>query len=288
MSARFQAVAVRYVHDVLTGEFLNIGVVLSCSELFYVGARFLSPWARITAAFPRADLAHLRRSAARIAAVIDSERERVRGMLPSSLEQDVVKLMAGVLPPIDGSLQLSPAIRGITDDPNRTLGELHHRYVEMCLSDDEERVARSDEDVWSTFMTKHAPRLQVLSESFQRFSLRAPESPNFRVEFDMAWRNGVMNLAQPISFDLLEPQAIYDKTSRWTGRVLTLRPSEQNAHIAFLVGMPPAGMPASLREAAADALGLLKENVEGEADVFTEDRSEDLALKIERDLSHPS
>lgn len=282
MKAQCQAVAVRYVHDVLTGEFLNVGVVLLCPERSFVGARFLSQWSRVTAAFPGADLAHLRRTAARIIAVIDAERERVQ--LPYLLGHDIVQFMANVLPPIDGSLQLSPTMRGSTDDPERTLRELYRRYVETYVTDDTERAPRSDEDVWRAFMLKHAARLKAL-EGFQRFALRAPKSANFRVEFDMGWKNGTMNLAQPLSFDLIETQAIYDKTSRWTGRVLTLRPSEQNAHIAFLVGMPPSSASDSIRDAAFDALGLLSENVGVEAEVFTEDRADDLMTKIEHDLA---
>ena len=66
MKQPFQAVAVRYVHDVLTGEFLNIGVVLLCPAAPFAGARFISQWSRVTATFPNAELPHVRRLAAAI------------------------------------------------------------------------------------------------------------------------------------------------------------------------------------------------------------------------------
>jgi hypothetical protein len=102
----------------------------------------------------------------------------------------------------------------------------------------------------------------------------------------MAWKNGVWNCAQPLSFDLLDARYIYEKAALWTGKVFTLHPSEQGAQITFLVGMPPDGVPQPLRDAAADGVQILSDNLTGEARVFTEDRSEDLAAKIERDISH--
>jgi hypothetical protein len=41
-----QAVAVRFVADTRTDEFLNIGVVLFCPARQYAGAKFLASWAR--------------------------------------------------------------------------------------------------------------------------------------------------------------------------------------------------------------------------------------------------
>lgn len=57
------AVAIRYVHDPRTEEFLNIGFVLFCERHGLAGARFLSRWGRVTAAFAGADLPLLRRMA---------------------------------------------------------------------------------------------------------------------------------------------------------------------------------------------------------------------------------
>ena len=56
-----QAVAVRFVADPRTDEFLNVGVVLFCPARRYAAAKFLSSWARVSNAFPEADLVHLRR-----------------------------------------------------------------------------------------------------------------------------------------------------------------------------------------------------------------------------------
>lgn len=290
MKSACQAVVVRYVHDVLTDEFLNVGVVLLCPEKYYVRARFISQWSRVTAAFPNADLAHLRRTAARIVSRIDEVRTQAQDRnrsLPLLFEPDIEKFMASVLPPDDSSIQLSPGIRGVTDDPDRTLAELHHRYALRHLPEEPDRVARTDQDVWQTFVTKMAGKIELF-DMFRPVSLRAPKSPNFQFDFPMAWKNGIWNIAQPVSFDLLDVRNISEKATLWMGRVYALRPSEQNAQIMFLIGMPPKEVPQPLHEAAAVGVELLTDNLAGEARIITEDRSDDLAAKIEHDLTHTS
>lgn len=284
MKSPFQAVAVRYVHDVLTGEFVNIGVVLLCPEREYVGARFVSQWSRVTAAFPRAELPHIRRMATLINNACAQGRPGPTLLLPLVVETDLVKFLASVLPPDDSSIQFSPVIHGVTDDPARTLAELQRRYAEKHLPEDAERVPRTDADVWQSFVSKLVSKVDLL-QGLSPITLRAPRSP-YQHDFSMAWKNGVWNVAQPISFDLLDTRAISDKANLWTGRVCTLRPSEQNARIAFLVGMPPEGVAQPVRDAASAAVQILSENLLGEANVFTEDRSDDLAEKIAHDLTH--
>jgi hypothetical protein len=57
----FQAVVVRYVHDVSVDEFLNVGLVLFAPNARFAEAAWLETWTRITHAFPGAKPALLRR-----------------------------------------------------------------------------------------------------------------------------------------------------------------------------------------------------------------------------------
>jgi hypothetical protein len=98
----------------------------------------------------------------------------------------------------------------------------------------------------------------------------------------------VWNIAQPVSLDMLDARAIREKATNWTGRIYTLRPAEHNAKVVFLVGLPPSGAESDLCEAASDALQILSGNLEKDAQVITEDRGDELAAKIERDLAHMS
>lgn len=129
VNTSFSAVIIRYVPDVLAGEFLNVGVVLLCPARSYVGTRFAPSWERLAAAFPKADIGYVQRTVARIAESVEVECEAYARH--NGVPSDVTKVMAVSSPlAVDGSLQASPVIRGITDSPTTTLDDLHHRYVE--------------------------------------------------------------------------------------------------------------------------------------------------------------
>lgn len=283
----FQAVAVRYVHDVLSGEFLNVGVVLICPERSFAGSEFVEQWSRVTAAFPNAELPHLRRVAARI-------KDACTELWPEKRHQtrlveaiDIMSFIRDIMPLDDASIQFSAPIYGLTPDPHQTLLALAQRYAFKYFPDSPERAARQDADVWQEFATVLASVFSgKTSCNFQPLIIRSTRSHHYELEVERAWKNGKWNAAQPLSLDLLDPRAIREKAANWSGKVLTVRPSEQNINLLFLLGMPRENASSDVLEAAHDAAAILKENLEQEAAIYTEDQSRTLAEKIQKDLLH--
>src|SRR6266446_5450105 len=60
MKTTYSNITLRYVHDVVTGEFANIGVVLYSPEQRYLEARFNSSHERLNAIFLKIDHLHYR------------------------------------------------------------------------------------------------------------------------------------------------------------------------------------------------------------------------------------
>lgn len=125
----FEAVAIRYVHDVRAEEFLNIGIVLLSRAHAFAGARFLPQWGRVSAAFLGADLVLLRRVARAFQERCAEWAADVHRLLPLDRPTEVKALVHSVMLPDDASIQFSPVIGGITTDAERTLGELFQVYV---------------------------------------------------------------------------------------------------------------------------------------------------------------
>lgn len=276
----FEAVAIRYMHDGRNGEFLNIGVVLLAPGAPFAGVRFLQSWSRITSAFPGAELVVLKRIARAFEKWI-AEWSATIGQLPLEPIASVSKLVAAVLHPDDSSIQVSPTISGITADPQKTLEELFEVYAGRHQSDEPKRPSRDDGDVWKHF-AELLNEPSLVRRLQQRHVLRAP---HYEFTFENAWKNGRWNVAQPLSLDMVDPRAVREKATSWSGRVLTLRPSEADTNVYFLVGMPGKASPKDVQEAAADALAILGHNLRGEAEILTEDQGEKLAQRIVRDLS---
>lgn len=278
MKLPFEAVVIRYVHDVCAGEFLNVGVVLLCPEHSFAGARFLSQWGRISMAFPGADLVLLRRVARAFQRRCNEWTADANGQLTLDPIADLKSLLSSVMVPDSSSVQFSPPIGGVSADAERTLADLFHVYVGAAVSR-EERASRDDSDVWRDFTAKSLPSTSLLKR-LQRHTLHAP---HYDLQFDVAWKNGTWNVAQPLSFDLIDPRTIRDKAAGWTGKLLTVMPHE-SANVFLLIGMPRSA-PAVVTDAARDAVAILRQGVGHRAQVLTEDHGEKLAAKITADLA---
>ena len=277
LKTSFEAVVVRYVHDVVADERLNICIVLVCPERRYVGAKFPLQWSRITAAFPTAELPVVRRVAS---AILNACAEA-----PLLVPGDVVDFVRSIIPLDDASIRFSEPIRGVTSDPERTLATLYQQFVGHSQPSQPERTRRDDDAVWVAF-AKSLSSARLMTH-VQPFTIAVP---HLAFEFDRAWKNGTWHVVQPISFDLNDPLSMSQKSQMWLGRLYALRPAEHEAHVSMLVGLPPTGVDGLVRCAALDALKLLRENIEPSgATIYTEDEGHDLEQHLVKALhSGPS
>ncbi|MBI3922110.1 MAG: DUF3037 domain-containing protein, partial [Armatimonadetes bacterium] len=147
---------------------------------------------------------------------------------------DVTGFAARVLPPDDSALQFSPAGGGLTEDPEATLAELYERYV-LRYAERPHKPSRSDEEVLRVFK-----RPLVERRLLARIRPKRIVTSDYEHEFPLAWRNGQLNLAEPLSFDLADAGYILEKANTWLGRAWNLK--EYEAQEAFtlyiLLGHP--------------------------------------------------
>jgi hypothetical protein len=135
----------RYVHDVVTGEFANVGVVLYAPEQRYLEARFTSSYERLNALFVKIDHGNYRNLIRHIGNRFTELAAEVREGLNLAPVQGIDELARRVLPSDDSSLQWSAAGGGFSDNVAETLGQLYARMVERYLRTGEV-ARRSDED----------------------------------------------------------------------------------------------------------------------------------------------
>ena len=144
--AAYSYTLLRYVHDVLTGEFVNVGVVLFVPSKGLVRYKMRGTIGRLKGVFPdidrRAFLSSM--TAVRKGLQLVGKSEKEAGLLKS--EGDAVAIARRAVPPDDSSLQWSPSGTGLTANPDEALDRLFDRYVSRY--DTHHRSRRSDDDVW--------------------------------------------------------------------------------------------------------------------------------------------
>lgn len=265
----------RYFHDALTGEFVNVGSVLYVPASGLVRFKVRSTVGRLRGVFP-----DLERTA-----FISAMRAARRGLERIAGESSELGLFGGdgdassvarlALPADDSSLQWSPSGSGLTDDPERTLIRIFERFVTRY--DAQRRDSRTDDEVWLPVRTKLVER--NLADRLQEKSVRGAIDD---IHFKHAWKNGQWNVYEPLSFDLADAEGIKGKAREWLGHLsaVVAGGSAERFKPHFFVGAP--SNPA-LTGAFMNAIAILR-TAPNDAEVYQESQLESLVAKIDAEV----
>ncbi|MDP3000365.1 MAG: DUF3037 domain-containing protein [Bryobacterales bacterium] len=137
MRVAYSFSVLRYVHDPVTQEFINIGVAVFSPEAKYLRAVCTTRYGRITQMFQKIDGDHFRQLARYIENQICAESRIYESALPFESGPAIENLLARVLPPDDSAIQFSKPGVGLSGDLDRTLDGLYQRHVEQYTVADE-------------------------------------------------------------------------------------------------------------------------------------------------------
>jgi Protein of unknown function (DUF3037) len=246
MKTTYSTITLRYLHDVVTGEFANVGVVLYSPEQRYLGARFTTSYERLNAMFLRIDYVHYRALMRYLGNRFDEIAAGIRNGLHVPPVTDLTEIVRQVLPPDDSSLQWSEQGGGFTEDAVAALDHLFKRLVEQYVAG-EQQVSRSDEHIAKPFRAR-------LGQAATKLAEKKIETKDYQYEFRFAWKNDIWHLYEPVSFDLVDPCSIREKANKWLGRGVALQDAREKFKIHFLLGEPRRD---ETKEAFENAIHLL-------------------------------
>ena len=272
----------RYVHDVSTEEFINVGVALYSPDAKFLDAICINRYGRLSKMFHGVDGEHFKR----VVAFIESRFKEKGKILGSEFQfekhKTISKILTSVLPEDDSTLQFGKEGSGITDNPAKTLQQLYAKYCEKYLEKPEHR--RNEEEIWKIFKKPLEERGVI--QNLQTIKI---ESNVDEIEFKHAWKNGAWHVLQPVSFDLVMPQSIKDKATLWLGRGQTVLNKEtvkeqfkDGLKMCFLIGAPSDKGLEKYFMAAKTILSQMP--IENE--LVMEADAEKLAKIIEKDIRH--
>ena len=268
----------RYVHDVTSGEFVNVGVALYSADARYLSAICRTTYGRLSKVFPGLNAEHFKSLMRYIQGQFEERGERLAGELPLTGPSTVLEIAHSVLPSDDSSLQWSPVGSGRTDSPSQALEKLFNRMV-IRYDEKPESAGRSDDEVWRHFKRDLEER-RVL----QHFQPKTIAVKDDEVEFQHSWKNGKWHCLEPISFDLAAADSIKDKAHRWLGQIASLQQGGAEAFkVYLLLGAPQQEQ---LQTAFSKAISILGK-IPGEKEIILEKNAPELAAHIaEEVLAH--
>ena len=271
----------RYVPNVLAGEFVNIGVAMwvpETRELVYKLNLLHGRVSEFFRAFSPDDYRPLlRHLAATFAGLAQELRQGTQGPLfssypsrPVSLE-DILSRLTG---DNDAVFQWSNPMGGRADNPKARLEDL---FLELVSRHDREReVGVSEETLWRNVAARlnSAGLLEKLDHGVML------TSNHYEYSFHAGWMNGQQQVLEPISFDLKHGTKVLDKANRWSGRLSSL--SKGGPPFQFTAVVVPPSEKEPLRR-FGDALAILRD-APHVRNVILEPSFDGFLPEIEKDL----
>ena len=267
--------ALRYVHDITTGEFVNVGVVLYSREARYASAICRSTFGRLSKTFPGMDGDAFKSQMRFVQSRIEEIGDELKKELPlNGHPASVVEVAHAVLPPDDSSLQWSPPGSGLAENLSQTLETLFERMVTR-YDERPQQERRSDDEVWRKYRRSLESRHVLKHLQSKKISVQDDE-----VEFQYAWKNGVWHCLEPVSFDLSSADSIREKAHKWLGQLLSVKDTKEPFKVYLLLGEPQQE---ALRPAFDKAVSILH-RLPVDSEVIREDHAGEFSEKFAREI----
>lgn len=264
----------RYIHDVVTGEFVNVGLVFLApgtgNTRPIVRFEFKDKIQRLRSLFPDVDRSAFANA---IHAVNRAARTVAKDIECDSLffEGNARAIAIRMLPHDGSSLQWSEIGSGLAKDVDKEFRRISERMLSHY--DKRSEVKRSDDDVWRPVRAAIIER--KIGIEFERKVVRGELDT---IEFTHSWKNGKIHAYEPLSFDLADADNIKNKARRWVGHLSAVgvgAHDEFKAH--FIVGKPTDPQ---LLDSYAAAVKILR-SANGSPEVYEEEQISDLVDRLE-------
>lgn len=126
---KYSYAVLRYVHDVATAEFVNVGVAVHCEENDFFKVQLSHSPSRVSKLFPNLDIKNFRD----VLKIIDTKFTEISNddgnLTQFKSNNNLEAILSSVTPKDDSALVWSNVSFGLTVNLQKTLDDLFARYV---------------------------------------------------------------------------------------------------------------------------------------------------------------
>ena len=215
------------MHDRVTAEFVNVGIVVYQPDEKFLQGKFINKFSRISQFFLDVNGQYLISTLRQFQKELEMNSKRLDELFSNF--SSLAEITNVILPKDDSALVCSELMYGIDIDPMSALEDLFDRLVNK-YSHEADKDYHDDKYVWRKVYKKYFDKYEVTGKL-------VPHTVNTKhdhIEFDKSWKNGTWNCYQTLSFDLKRNDSIKNKVYKWSGILNELENSEQNLNLYFL------------------------------------------------------
>lgn len=230
---KFQYQTLRYMPDRMSGEFINIGVIVLDLEQSKMYFRFYNRTGRLHNFFPEVNSLFIKQTINKIESGLRQLEESLDTPIFAEKINSLETITSQVLAKDDSALFFTDVKTVLDIDGQTLLQELFERLV-MRHVIDEERSSIQDNEVWTKIYKPYFEKASFAPELKEA----VVKTKHDELHFDKTIRNGQLHCFEPISFQLTSDDNIRRKAYTWSGRLQELETSKEPMHIYLLAAMP--------------------------------------------------
>ena len=212
----------RYCHDRITGEFINVGILLYAPEDHILLFKTIDKYKRLSEFFPTSDGRKIKKLVNQLESFAYKMNKRISNQLDLDNFQNVDSISNHILPKDDSALYFTDTLKGLSLNFDFTLIDL---YDDIVAKHDKyiDKKSLSDDEVWRNIYKKYFDEKEI-TDKLIPYSIK---TKNDLFNFEHCWKNGIWHIYEPISFELTDYHKIKSKIYQYNGFVNELLTSDE-------------------------------------------------------------
>ncbi len=272
----YQYQILRFLPDRVNEEFVNLGVVVFDPQSRLLSSRFIDKASRVSAFFPEVNTRYLNNTLKFLHAEFFNLSSKFSRELQLDNMGDLDGITRSVLPKDDSSLVFSETKKGRDLTADIACDDLFERVVLRNISEHDEIELRNDREVWNKVYKNYFEKQKISN----RLHAHTVKTKNDELHFERAWKNGVWNCFETVSFNLTRPDSVKNKVYKWAGKLDELRSSKEAVSVYLLSVLPESE---ELKRFIRSKLNN-KDFDNSKVKLVTEDEAESLAKEFQKEI----
>jgi len=271
----------RYCHDKITGEFVNVGILLFSAEDRILLLKTIERSQRLNDFFPGLHGKNIKTLLTRMCGLTEKIEEKIFEQLDFDSYNDIEKISSLVLPQDDSALLFTNTFAGLTLDIKLQADKLYENIVGK-YDKNTDRKSFSDDDVWKNIYKKYFDSKGIT----QNLTKETFQTKNDSMNFNFCWKNEKWHIYQPISFDFDDISRIKNKVYQHNGLLNELLTSESEICLNYMTMKPIIQYPDDIQRFLEEKLTIHSHSLESK--VVFEENADSFTSEIQLQLEHHS
>jgi Protein of unknown function (DUF3037) len=223
---------VKYVHNPVAGEMLNIGVLLFSDEVQRIVGKFDIHFDRLSSAFANFDGDHYRFVVRNLEFSVSQLNDRFNPTLFQNEFESIQGVLRSLVPDLGLSIQFGGVLAGLTMDLEEEAEHIFDRLITSQMPRKEKK-SRTDEEVWIVYN-----RPLAKGEVTKHLKPKHFTSNNYDLKFEHTFENEKHHILDPVTMDYSQPESIQNRAIKILGQSTTLEGNSEIGTLYLLLGAP--------------------------------------------------